>query len=994
MRERRFAAVGVISLLMLLAPPTDGGIYGNFWVYFDPFYILFQVLEGKFGQTSLKRPGSAPRAPMASTGPAPAIVPFAEGISNQSSAGSGVGYFRAADGSYVELDFGAGPPLTLLSPASAGAKVFAGGTAVANAAPALAGVGAQSQITALSAAFPNGAVAFAAIAANGSTVLISLTSASAATAVSIGQDVNSVLFADLNRDGNPDLVVGFDGGNAPGGIAVLAGRSDGTFGTPVVSGGGTRATRFAVLDLNHDGVPDIVTASLDQTVSVLVGRGDGSFGAPATYPVGGSGQAVALADFNGDGHPDIVSGTEVLAGNGDGTFRAGIPLPAVPGNLWAFAAGDLNGDGTMDIAYADILNQVDGVLFGNGDGTFRAGPAYAVSMLPDFIVLADFNHDGRLDIINGSGDQRAFGISDNSSNTDILVNLGGGTFEGARSYFPVPLPGNSTLMKGMAVAKFGGATGVVSLGYGGLKLLAGDGKGGLEAAQGISFPSAAQAVVAADFNGDGKPDLAIASGQSVAILPAAGAGFGGPIMSPAAASAIAAMTWGDFDGDNKTDLVVMSGGSPGSLAFLKGNGDGTFQMPKAIPAGVAPLSMIAVDLNGDGKPDVAFADAGSGVNGGVYVALNQGGGVFATPVQVFTGSSPALAAGDLNGDGRADLVVTSNAGGGGAVVNWLPGNGNGTFQAPIAIATSPDQDDAALVEDFNGDGHADIVLAHPNTDVTYFAGDGNGGFSAETHLLAPEQPAFLASGDLNGDGKPDLIAGGLSIAVLLNKGIPPVSTVNSASFTTGVAVGSIATAYGQDLATSTAAGATTLTLEDSTGTAQQCTLFYVAPLQVNFLIPANAAAGPATLTVESGDGTVSQGALLLTTTAPGLYAADGLAAALTVTVNAAGAQTTTVLVHADSTGALVTTPIQLGPTAGTVYLVLYGTGIRAAPLSQVSVQVAGESLKPVYAGPAPGFQGEDQVNVQLPDTLKGTGAAEVTVTVAGQQSNAVKIQIQ
>jgi uncharacterized protein (TIGR03437 family) len=298
------------------------------------------------------------------------------------------------------------------------------------------------------------------------------------------------------------------------------------------------------------------------------------------------------------------------------------------------------------------------------------------------------------------------------------------------------------------------------------------------------------------------------------------------------------------------------------------------------------------------------------------------------------------------------------------------------------------------VQDFNGDGHADIVLAHPNTDVTFFAGNGDGTFSAEIHLLASEQPGLLAAADLNGDGKPDLVVGGFTLDVLLNKGVPLVSTVNSASFTSAVAVGSIATVYGTDLATGTSATTTTVTLEDTTGASQQCTLFYVSPKQVNFLIPASAAAGTATLTVESGDGTMSQGALTLTATAPGVYAASGLAAALSVTATPAGTQTTTVLVTANSAGNLVTTPINLDPPSNTVYLILYGTGIRGAALSQVSVQIAGKTIAPAYAGPAPGYPGEDQVNVQLPYSLEGSGTSAVTVTVAGQQYNSATIQIQ
>ncbi len=155
------------------------------------------------------------------------------------------------------------------------------------------------------------------------------------TNYSIGQDVNSVFFADFNGDGFPDLAVAYDGGDGPGGMAILLGNGDGTFKKPITYASGTPGTNFAVLDLNHDGVLDIAMVSLDQKVTVLIGKGDGTFGSPVQYSVGagaggGSGQAIAIADFNGDGNPDIVVGgtTGILLGNGDGTFRAGPPLPA------------------------------------------------------------------------------------------------------------------------------------------------------------------------------------------------------------------------------------------------------------------------------------------------------------------------------------------------------------------------------------------------------------------------------------------------------------------------------------------------------------------------------------------------------------------------------------------------------------------------------------------------------------------------------------------
>jgi uncharacterized protein (TIGR03437 family) len=232
----------------------------------------------------------------------------------------------------------------------------------------------------------------------------------------------------------------------------------------------------------------------------------------------------------------------------------------------------------------------------------------------------------------------------------------------------------------------------------------------------------------------------------------------------------------------------------------------------------------------------------------------------------------------------------------------------------------------------------------------------------------------------------------------------PAAFVSAASSQPGpAAAGEILSAYGSDLATATASattlplptslGGTTVTVIDSNGVSSPAPLFFVSSGQINFLLPSGLASGSATLTISSGDGTLSGGTVTIAAVAPGLFIvnADGLAAANVITGQSDGTQ----IAGNDfqiSGGAVVASPINLGPPAQ-VFLVLYGTGIGGrSSLASVSVSVGGLSLPVAYAGPQ-GEAGLDQVNVLLPASLAGIGKAQISVVVDGLVSNAAYIQI-
>ena len=283
------------------------------------------------------------------------------------------------------------------------------------------------------------------------------------------------------------------------------------------------------------------------------------------------------------------------------------------------------------------------------------------------------------------------------------------------------------------------------------------------------------AVIIADFNGDGKLDIAVANSGSgnVSILLGNGDGtFKTALnstvsMSGNGPSAVAA---GDFNGDGKPDLIVVNAGSPsnnvaGAVNFLAGNGDGTFQTPVAISGGQFPFSLAVGDLNGDHRLDLVIGDQSAGT---LTVLLGNGNGTFQLVKTISLGSSAlvnSVVVVDFNGDTKPDVVAGIN---GGAVISL--GNGDGSFQAPRQVTNSGVRI-FLLTGDFNGDHKLDVVLRYTvlpppgcrgfcfSQDVTnLYLGNGDGTFQTGIAIARffLGGSSNLAAADFNGDGKIDL----------------------------------------------------------------------------------------------------------------------------------------------------------------------------------------------------------------------------------------------
>ena len=338
---------------------------------------------------------------------------------------------------------------------------------------------------------------------------------------------------------------------------------------------------------------------------------------------------------------------------------------------------------------------------------------------------------GNLDVIQGLGDARGFGAGYYSYNIDILVGNGDGTFQAATSKV---IPGGLVTGSFLATGDFSGdgrTDAILNDKFGGnLYLFTGDGKGGYQSpvtinalATGGSQPGPSGAVTG-DFNGDGKLDLAVteqfAGKVAVLLNSAGGLQLAGTFSSGGAAPG--SVVSADFNADGKLDLAIVNAPSDnrataGNIAVFFGGGNGGFQFARTYSAGSMPAGIAAADVNGDGKPDLVVADQSdpfvtSRPDGFVYVLLNDGAGGFKTPSKLTAGTYPySVYAGDVNGDGKPDLVVASSDSHAAYTLAVLFGKGDGGFQAAATVSKLYGPS-GVLIRDFNGDGTADLVVSH------------------------------------------------------------------------------------------------------------------------------------------------------------------------------------------------------------------------------------------------------------------------------------------
>ncbi len=327
----------------------------------------------------------------------------------------------------------------------------------------------------------------------------------AAPSFATGDGVPSLVTGDFNQDGKPDVAAfGVD-------ASLLLGNGNGTFALARHFGAGVEPRGASSGDFNNDGKLDLVAANPnEQRFTVLLGDGSGGFGPAANHSVPGVPQSTAVADFNGDDHADLAianggSGPNVLILLGDGAGDFGPPVTYGAGeNPWALVVGDFNADSKPDLAVANYFSSKVTTLLGDGTGAFTLATSRDVGQGPVAIAVGDLNGDGKLDVATANG------------------NIGPNT----------------------------------------LSVLFGDGLGGLTSATHYFSGSYARSIVVHDFDGGGSLDLAVANGNNasddVSILVGDGAGNFGPAINFGVGTLPFSLGVADFNQDGRSDLAVAS----------------------------------------------------------------------------------------------------------------------------------------------------------------------------------------------------------------------------------------------------------------------------------------------------------------------------------------------------------------------------------------------------------------------------------------------------
>jgi uncharacterized protein (TIGR03437 family) len=652
---------------------------------------------------------------------------------------------------------------------------------------------------------------------------------------SIGSQIPTLAVGDFNGDGNADLIEALYANS----VAVLLGNGDGTLRPPLERTVNTTAflnpSSVAVGDFNGDGKLDAVITGLvnvsgsavqaglaDYSATVLLGNGDGTFGQSMTYELPENG-SIAVADMNGDGKPDVIlaATNAVVVALGDGTGALDPPAIYPYGNCTAVAVADFSRDGTNDVACAR-QSQL-GIFLGGAPsglaitqshiGNLTAGETgmtYTLSVtnagsapswgtvrvtdaLPPGLAATSLTGAGwTCDLASvtcaqpgglaaGAGYSPIVlsanvgtGAAGNETNTATVITDGGASTAFISSsdteFFRLatttklsvapnsPLVGQAVTLTAMVTPAVDGNVVFTSDGAALGEAAIQNGQASLTTTQ---LPNG-NLLLRAQFVGDSTHGPSGGTAKLTVGTTATSNGFvSSSSVSLNGSQSPAWIAVGDFNRDGNADIATVNSGTNDVIVLL-GKGDGTFRTAVSYPLAITQeqyASWIQVaDFNGDGIPDLLVTGVNNANAGAVSVLLGKGDGTFRIlPPQVGSQNPitiPTIA--DFNLDGKLDLICGANGAG---VV--LLGNGDGTFQAPTKLSTP--FGNAGAAADLNGDGIPDFVTGGLSVSL----GNGDGTFQSPISYTsggAIDARDFVIA-DFDGDGIPDIVSNTLGFPI-------------------------------------------------------------------------------------------------------------------------------------------------------------------------------------------------------------------------------------
>ncbi len=625
-----------------------------------------------------------------------------------------------------------------------------------------------------------------------------------------------VVIRDIDGDGRADLVTANKDANIVSIILNTGSINNITFAARVDFVAGAEIYSVTVGDIDGDGKPDVAAAAYaDSKVAVFrntSGPGIVSFEPKIDFAVN-TPYSISIGDVDGDGKSDLVTANLMLnnvsvlrntSSSGNVSFAPKIDF-ATGQKAYNVAIGDLDGDGKNDFAIPNYTDNTVSILHNTGSSgtiSFAAKVAVATGAGPAYVSIGDMDGDGKSDLLVANYDGSSVSVIRNnpgfpptissflpaSAVTGTSVTITGTNFNASPTnnivFFgatrasvttasitslTVTVPAGATYapisvlntVSGLSVSSSSRFTPVFSPAKG--MIAANDFAPKLDFATGNNATwSAVQ-----DLDDDGKPDLAITYSNKVLIYPNTGSSGTvslGTSIELTGNGATIMVAMGDIDGDGKPDIVVSNHVAGNISVFRNTSTSGTISFaPKVdFASGVNSFSVNIMDLDGDGRPDLAITNEDATVNTvSVLRNTSSSGSLSFAGVQSFTtGTRPRIAAvADIDGDGKPDLIIANLTSNNVSVLRNTSTLGAISFAAKLDFSAGT-QPYVVVAGDIDGDGKPDMAVANAlSSSISVFRNTsttGNVSFAAKTDLTTGGSPISVAFGDIDGDGKADL----------------------------------------------------------------------------------------------------------------------------------------------------------------------------------------------------------------------------------------------